>query len=270
MHKIDPPRYRAIPVLHALAKAHPTIHALKTQIRKNQAHYVLTDRSPSQLPSLQLDRDTTQWMEARYKAAPKGLGLGWIKQLREDHAHVSCPMCGGTNVTTLDHILPKSIYAEFAVFSYNLVPSCQPCNSRRLQQGAISNQPAFIHPYFDHQILDALKLKIEFAAPYHAVKFIRCIDGVEDEPKDRVKRHLDLSINERVFTRTLNALWAGWWRRSFNANSLASIQTLISAELQVHSCTNSPNSWEAAFLRGLVSDTNTLTWMHQNNPSLKI
>jgi hypothetical protein len=270
MHKIDPPRYRVIPVLHALAKANPTIHALKTQIRKSQAHYVLAGRSPSQLPSLQLNSDTTKWMEARYKAAPKNLGLGWIKQLRENHAHVSCPMCGGTNVTALDHILPKSLYAEFAVFSYNLVPSCHPCNSRRLQQGATPNQPAFIHPYFDHQILDALKLSIEFSAPYHAVKFIRWIDGVEDETKDRVKRHLDLSINERVFTRTLNALWAAWWSRTFQTKDVAATQTLISAELKIHSCTSSLNSWEAAFLRGLVSDTSAITWMERNSPSLKI
>lgn len=42
-----------------------------------------------------------------------------------------CPFCGISELSTLDHYLPKELYPEFSVFPKNLVPSCAVCNTRK-------------------------------------------------------------------------------------------------------------------------------------------
>lgn len=40
-----------------------------------------------------------------------------------------CPYCGQQVVKTLDHYLPKTLYPTYAITPYNLVPSCEACNT---------------------------------------------------------------------------------------------------------------------------------------------
>jgi hypothetical protein len=207
-------------------------------------------------------------MGERYKSAAKGLGLAWIKELRTKHPHVSCPMCGSTNVTSLDHILPKEDYPELAIFSYNLVPSCQPCNNRRGKKGAFSSSQGFIHPYFDAAILDVLELRIQFTQPFTAVGFELIVTGVQGSDFDRVTWHINNSINFVVLRRSMRSFWAKWWEKSFATKNSLQIQSSIIEEVRVESKVNSRNSWEAAFLKGLATDIDALTWMSINDPSL--
>jgi hypothetical protein len=49
----------------------------------------------------------------------------------------------------LDHYLPKSIYAQFAILPINLIPCCRDCNfEKREVQPALAEEQTF-HPYFD-------------------------------------------------------------------------------------------------------------------------
>ncbi|RDV05220.1 HNH endonuclease [Undibacter mobilis] len=60
-----------------------------------------------------------------------------------------CPMCGQGKVSTLDHYLPKSRYAQYSIFAKNLVPCCRDCNTeKRVLVAASAGDQAF-HPYFD-------------------------------------------------------------------------------------------------------------------------
>lgn len=56
-----------------------------------------------------------------------------------------CPYCGFGEISEIDHFLPKSIYPEFSVFYFNLVPSCHICNSKKGNKKNIC-----IHPYLEN------------------------------------------------------------------------------------------------------------------------
>ena len=43
-----------------------------------------------------------------------------------------CPYCGANFVTDVDHFLPVSKFFRFSALTYNLVPSCHPCNKKKL------------------------------------------------------------------------------------------------------------------------------------------
>ncbi|MCA0146661.1 HNH endonuclease [Blastococcus sp. LR1] len=60
-----------------------------------------------------------------------------------------CPLCGQQPVTTLDHHLPKAVFAALTVVPTNLVPACKDCNHAKGH--AVGGSPADepIHPYFD-------------------------------------------------------------------------------------------------------------------------
>ncbi|MCI2962541.1 HNH endonuclease [Shewanella sp. N2AIL] len=68
-----------------------------------------------------------------------------------------CPMCGGFKPFSRDHILPKSDYQAWAIFSKNLVPACD-CNQKR--GVALKGDPAtcerVLHPYFDGFLAERL------------------------------------------------------------------------------------------------------------------
>jgi hypothetical protein len=268
MHKVNYPKQRNRPTLHLMANQNPAVKAYATQIRQTQLYYRFVSRHPSLLLSLGLDVQTTKWIGERYKNAAKELGLAWINDLRENHDFTSCPMCGSTNVTSLDHILPKEDYPELAVFSYNVVPSCQPCNNRRRTKGALANSPGFIHPYFDTTILDALELRIQFSQHGSAVGFKLIVSGVQGLEFDRVTWHLNNSINFKVFYRSMRSFWAKWWERSFKIKNASKTLSKLLEEAEIESKVNSRNSWEAAFNRGLAVDLNALNWMSNNDPTL--
>ena len=42
-----------------------------------------------------------------------------------------CPYCTLNAANTTEHILPKSVYEEFAVHALNLIPCCSECNSKK-------------------------------------------------------------------------------------------------------------------------------------------
>jgi hypothetical protein len=61
-----------------------------------------------------------------------------------------CPLCGQGKVFTLDHYLPRSRYAHFAILPTNLVPSCRDCNFAKREQFPSAMAEQTFHPYFDH------------------------------------------------------------------------------------------------------------------------
>ncbi|UWQ48968.1 HNH endonuclease [Leisingera caerulea] len=60
-----------------------------------------------------------------------------------------CPYCGANFVTDVDHFLPVSKFFKFSALTYNLVPSCHPCNKKKLSKYGDCVERSFFHPYFD-------------------------------------------------------------------------------------------------------------------------
>lgn len=61
----------------------------------------------------------------------------------------TCQYCGLNMPDTFDHYIPKSLFAEFAVLSHNLLPCCPACNSLRGSDWLKADQRRDFHLYFD-------------------------------------------------------------------------------------------------------------------------
>jgi hypothetical protein len=67
-----------------------------------------------------------------------------------------CPLCGTSQVSTLDHYLPKASFPELSVFPRNLVPCCERCNRLKNNRHGATPDKQFIHAYFHkakHELL---------------------------------------------------------------------------------------------------------------------
>lgn len=244
-------------VRKSMATVESNFSTIEPSVRVAHFKYLIGPRSPSLLKPLGIPKITADWIRQKYKTAPKSLHLEWITEVRNDHELVVCPMCGGTSVATLDHVLPKEDYPEFAVLSFNMVPSCDGCQRRRSNKGA---KYELIHPYFDHAILASLRLVSSFTPPYDRVLFKLHPHGLTGKDLLRTQRHLDESLPLHLFRRHTKALWGKWHRRLYGFG-LKYSQQRVSDEL-FDAEYEALNSWEAAFLRGLSQDVPAIKWMN--------
>ena len=60
-----------------------------------------------------------------------------------------CPFCDQRNISTLDHILPKTSYPCLAVVPINLVGACMECNKAKSSLAPQNPGQVVLHPYFD-------------------------------------------------------------------------------------------------------------------------
>lgn len=74
----------------------------------------------------------------------------WIDENNNRTYLNRCPYCTLNAANTTEHILPKSVYEEFAVHALNLIPCCAECNSKKndkFKDG--SGNPLFLNFYYD-------------------------------------------------------------------------------------------------------------------------
>lgn len=260
MNKLPLPRLSNGRVLKHLAKLDPLIALVAVQIRTHQRDYFFNSRSPKILLPLSMSDPTSMSLRERYGAARVGDKLSWITTMREGHELHCCPMCGGTGVAALDHVLPKANYPEFAIYSFNLVPTCDACNRRRSNKGANYH---FVHPYFDHSLLDALRLEVMFRAPLDAVRFSLVAKGVVGTNLQRVNDQLQHTLPVLLFRRQMRARWKEWHKRFFKNIKTAETRLLDDIELIDDTARN---SWDTAFLWGLAGDESARNWMAATPP----
>lgn len=239
-----------------MAAADTGFAAIESNVRVAHHKYLIGPRNPTALAPIAMPAATAEWIRQKYKTAPKSLSLDWITAAREEHDLIACPMCGGTSVATLEHVLPKDDYPEFSVLSFNLVPSCDGCQRRRSNKGA---RYEFIHPYFDLGILASLRLTVTFTPPYDRVLFRLHPLGLSGTDLQRTQRHLQESLPLVLFRRHMRALWSRWHGR-LHGRTVAGSQSRISEEL-AEAELEVANSWEVAFLRGLSEDLPAISWM---------
>lgn len=74
-----------------------------------------------------------------------------VMNKRDIHAKAICCYCGFGNPKTIDHYLPKSIFPEFSVHNYNLIPCCSDCNNLKDNYfvDEVSGERLIINFYFD-------------------------------------------------------------------------------------------------------------------------
>jgi len=108
-----------------------------------------------------------------------------------------CPFCGGIGTPrNIDHFLPKSLFPQFSVLPYNLVPACRDCNmDGKADAFARSADSQPIQPYleasrfFDEQWVYASYYVDRLDAPGRFEYFVSAPNEWEDVDKKRVESH---------------------------------------------------------------------------------
>jgi hypothetical protein len=82
-------------------------------------------------------------------AGKEGPGRAIYDQIKLLPKGDRCPFCDQRNVSTLDHILPKTLYSNLTVTPLNLVAACMECNKTKLSTAPLTASKVVLHPYFD-------------------------------------------------------------------------------------------------------------------------
>ena len=107
--------------------------------------------------------------------------------------HGICPFCDHGQVSTLDHILPKTVFPELAVTPDNLVGACRDCNTAKLATAPTKAENAPLHPYFDNisheRWLGAQVIEGEVAAVVFHVAYV---DAWSEQLNARIQNQFEL------------------------------------------------------------------------------
>lgn len=105
-----------------------------------------------------------------------------------------CPYCGFGEITEIDHFLAKSLYPEFILFYYNLIPSCNNCNK---QKGIKS---IHIHPYKDK--IDIEPFDVETKISNSNIVFLY---NVNNDISDNLKEYIRLFDLSKRYSKQVNS-----------------------------------------------------------------
>ncbi|MEP7706532.1 hypothetical protein [Paraglaciecola sp. 25GB23A] len=203
--------------------------------------------------------------------------LKFIKNMR-DTIDETCSMCGGKFPWSIDHVLPKSDYPEWAIFSKNLVPACR-CNIRRgtLLKGSPATNARVLHPYFDDEFetrqLSCLitttnhfrwiKVEIVYIQPNHPA-----INSIKYHVENIVKRSgLEKYLSRTLWSKLMNqpglAIRGLYERETL---TVANVIHLIEQDLRwFDDRTGTPNNWDSIFLHGLLNSPRVVDFVTQHH-----
>jgi hypothetical protein len=174
-------------------------------------------------------------LEAAYRKTYKGRKLFALREALLALVGNRCPSCGGSRPTHLDHHLPQSRYAEYAIFPLNLVGNCGDCNTRKSDRPVETAEDAFIHPYLD--VLPPVAF-LKFSIELTDSAIIATVGFDQDAPieDEQLKTRIRLQL-ERIGEPSPQAV------EDFLLRSAASADM-----------TYGRSSWQSALLRALAGD----------------
>ncbi|MGJ7497858.1 hypothetical protein ACSFA8_22640 [Variovorax sp. RT4R15] len=121
----------------------------RTLILKQYRQYESVLRNP-QKGQPAIDPDLKKALMGKYAEGRKGKGAFKYIESRAESGARSCPYCGRSGLAgTADHYLPEEHFPWWAVFSRNLVPSCQQCQGAKGDRYAPATGVRPFHPLVD-------------------------------------------------------------------------------------------------------------------------
>ncbi|MGS0675499.1 HNH endonuclease [Shewanella sp. 125m-1] len=281
MKRLNPKRVRDLTKLDDLASntslsgtSYPELSREKQVLIAAYADYEVHRGNAIQIAIVNISNKLQTGLIAHYESPPSI--VDYKDSIRNSSPDV-CPMCGSQHPRTLDHVLPKSLYPAWSIFSKNLVPACS-CNQSRsvatFLAGSINKR--VLHPYFD-DCLDTRLLSTSFEYP-EDLRWVRaklsCVD--ESHPDiDAIKYHVK-HIIERNGIDT-------WFRGKLNKikNSPQSVITqlprreaiqaidlppLLQDTLETYDEQHgTPNNWYSILLHGLLNESCLHEWIVDNH-----
>lgn len=243
-------------------------------IRAGYTDYIAAGGNAKAIKAVALPADIQTMLKGHYSQPSSD--ISYINTIREQGGFKTCPMCGSTHSGTLDHILPQTGFASFAIFGLNLVPACK-CNSLR-GRALVGQNPGerVLHPYFD-QILSERLLAASFedlgAVPRVCVRIVLdyahpAFPGVQFHFNNIVRR---TQVEDWIAGQwTKMVLRPGNVIRDLRQNPVTreALIAILEEELNtVDAARESKNNWDSIFLAGLLDDP-VVDWLFQrlSNP----
>lgn len=269
--KILKPNYiDNIKSLNLLWKNSPLCRPYVQKIRRSYQQYLQGQARPDLLDPVGLPPLVVDELYSFYKGHRKRDGLQWIDTYRGAPDLSHCPLCGNSGPSQLEHYLPRSPYAEFSTFSWNLIPSCGLCNGKRGKNGNAPGQKIpLIHPYFDESIYGQSMLSARILINLDSVKFEPVAIGPFNiNVLERIERQIGCCINLERFNAHLVSKWNIWRGKASVYGTPKQIKEHLRIELEASVGPTGKNSWDVAFLRALLTDGDALQWLAINQINL--
>ena len=170
--------------------------------------------------------------------------------------HGRCPLCDVGTANTLDHHLPKSSYPALAVTPNNLVPSCQWCQSAKMDAGAASAGDQTFHPYFENfQSAVWLHAAVVEGVPAAFEFSVHAPSNWNTTVVQRLNSHLSTFKLPQLYSSNAGSVLAGIRSRLaklLGTGGAEAVRNHLQEEVESWE-KESTNSWEAAMYRAAVS-----------------
>lgn len=274
MNKLPLPNVNDLDALQRVAdnrrlRSFPHLRPVVRDLHVGYTFYHLANGNAEIINPMALDGAVQEYLRGHYENPPAA--LSFISKIRSEDQHRICPMCGSQHRHTLDHILPKEDFPEFAIFSANLVPACK-CNTDRGQivKGELPGE-RILHPYFDEcmsgRLISAryqdlgqiprisLRVLLDPNHPDYAAVAFHVRTVIEKSPiLGRIKDcWVDLCRLPKLKIRALEHI----------PKSPAHLRNIIEQELEMVDAENrGKNSWNSAFVAGLL-DVDVTQWLFE-------
>ncbi|OEJ22482.1 HNH endonuclease [Streptomyces subrutilus] len=184
----------------------------------------------------------------------KGPGRDIYDALMDAPEDELCPLCRHSDVTQLDHVMPKAAYPALCVAPENLVPVCGICNHIKNDRAAADAEDVLLHPYFEHtdtvNWLDATLATSALDAG-RLTYFVNPPPGWGGTLTARVRRQFDLLELGRRYSIKANQTLRGIHHhlvRQLKSGGRAAVSTHLRDMAASHLVAD-PNSWTGVAYR---------------------
>jgi len=166
-----------------------------------------------------------------------------------------CPFCDHRNISTVDHILPKTHYPIFAVTPVNLVGCCADCNKVKRDVVPTDAFDIVLHPYFD-EVTDLrwLVAKVVEQAPVALTFHVIEVDEWDDVLNTRIGHHFNLLELANLYSsqaaREITDIRQNL-QRHFDSGGPDTVRIELEHQWQSRQA-NRINSWQTATYRALA------------------
>lgn len=226
------------------AAEHNALYTLATTARKDE--HLLPDRDGEHLRTL-------------YKAGLVKRKNGRIKydELKARAPFGRCLLCGNSEISSLDHHLPKDALPLYTICPVNLVPACGKCNQKKGDRiGATASQRT-LHPYYDRPGQTGRYLFADITS--WPVQFrIQALLEWDDELRARVEYHFrTFDLAQRYAEFCVSVVTANQWlhQKIRHESGAPALTAHLQEDAEQHASTHGLNAWDTALRYGLANST---------------
>lgn len=205
-----------------------------------------------------------------YNHPPAKLKNFLIKK-RRGHSLTSCPYCGNPTIPdTLDHFIPKNLFAEYAIFPNNLVPQCRGCAPVKSNKyySAENEVVMFSHP-FDSSLLNKIFVDVISNVVDGNIIFdvVFSTSAESDEDKLAISLHIkSLNIKERILTYCYKEIKK--WMRKLSQRSF-DIEAVLTARLTEHDISDKRSNWEFVLYKSILESELVISLLKSIHPEIQ-